>query len=123
MHNMDNEIIIRGKRYLGRFSIEEKISERQVYIDGEYAARWETVRDPWFRGRGTIKDIETGKRERFQFFPKENSEKAIIPYLNEDEIKDKSKVDFALNLLYNQARDSYEIYPNVNLEAAVRLVD
>jgi hypothetical protein len=120
---MDNEIIIQGKRYSGRFSIEEKTSERQVYIDGEYAARWETVKDSWFQGRGTIKDFQTGKRERFQFLAKENSQKAIIPYLTEKEIKDKSKVDFALDLLYKQARESHEIYPMVNLETAVRLVD
>ena len=118
---MVDEIIIRSNRYYGRFSIEQRTSEHDVYIDGEYAARWEKTKNSWWEGIGVIEDIHTWNKERFLFFPKGNSQGNVIPYLNEDELKDKVKIDSALHLLYEQSKESEEIYPKVNLELVISL--
>ena len=117
---MAEKIILEGNKYIGKFSIEQRSSEQWTYIDGEYAgARWEKTKRSWWEGKGAIKDIQTGDKQRFQFFPKGNSKIDIIPYLSINELKNKVKVDAALNLLYEQARESEDIYPQANLELVV----
>ena len=117
---MADEIKIEGEKYTGRFSIEQKTSEHDVYIDGEYAgARWEKTRISWLEGRGVVEDTSTGNRERFLFVPKGNSQGDVIPYLKGEELMDKERVDLALNLLYERVRESGEINPKVNLELTV----
>ncbi len=116
---MVDEISIEGERYLGRFSIKQRTSEHDVYVDGEYAARWEKTKSSWWEGKGMVQDILTGSKERFQFSPKGNSQRDIIPYLNEQERIDKTKIDLALQSLYEQSRNSDEVYPSVNLELVV----
>lgn len=118
---MADEIRIDGNQYCGRFSIEQRTSEHDVYIDGEYAARWAKTKTSWWEGRGMVEDISTGNKERFLFTPKGNSRRDIFPYLNEEELKDKIKVDLALHCLYEQARESKDIEPQVNLELVVSL--
>lgn len=116
---MSDEITLEGKRYIGRFSIQEKMSESDVYIDGEYAARWEKTKRSWWEGRGFVKDKKTGSKERFLFLPEGNTKLDIIPYLEGDETEDESKIDLSLKSLYDQSKESEEILPIVNLEIVV----
>jgi hypothetical protein len=113
---MVSEMSIQGDRYAGKFSIQQRTSESDEYIDGEYAARWEKRRSSWWEGKGVVEDTQTGNRERFLFVPKGNSKKDIILCLKESEMEDKTKVDLSLQSLYEQAKYSKEILPVVELE-------
>ena len=113
MLNFMEEIKIQGNRYLGRFFIQERSSTHRNYVDGEYAgARWADEVVTWWEGNGMIEDKQIGSRERFSFRPKGNRLKDIMSCVDDE--KNAEKIDLALQLLYNQARKSEEIYPKIN---------
>ena len=113
---MATNIAIDGDRYFGRFEVQEHSSTSTSMVDCEFAQHPQTSTHTWYEGKGMINNQVAGRRERFMFYPKGVSILDVIPYLAQEDLRDKSKVDGALDYLFRQAEGSSDVIPVVKLE-------
>ncbi len=114
---MDPEkLTIKGHRFTGIFEIKKHVHRTRERVDSEVGWHMENRVYEHYEGKGLIKDGETGSEQRFLVYPEGSDEAHLIVLENEarKRVQDYLRVvDLSLQGMFEDARDSSEIIPEV----------
>lgn len=110
------ELILKGHRYVGRFIIEEHISESIEMVSSEVGNHPEHRVYRNYSGEGVISNIQDSSKVAFLIYTKgmEYSDLIVTEDKLRNKITDKKKIiDLSLEKMYQDSKSSIEIIPKI----------
>lgn len=112
----EEELILEGDRYVGRFIIEEHVNQHRELVNSEVGNHWENRVYRHYTGEGIVTDTRKNLSKKFLIYPNGMKETNLIILEKgvREKIKDyKRVIDLSLQKMYEYTENYSKIIPKV----------